>query len=85
MDPKVFDMAIFDHTARKPNVRLEAMAVRKPIQLKESSPADARPTPRMMGMRESMAGMGVCSNENVVGEQAHNTDELNDNLQTLRG
>jgi len=36
---------LLDHTARKPKVRFEAMAVRKPVQLKVSSPADAMPTP----------------------------------------
>jgi hypothetical protein len=34
-----------DHTALKPKVRLEAMAVLKPSQLKDSSPAEAMATP----------------------------------------
>mmetsp|Transcript_8414 Transcript_8414/g.18005 ORF Transcript_8414/g.18005 Transcript_8414/m.18005 type:complete len:226 (-) Transcript_8414:255-932(-) len=54
-------MAILDQTARKPKVKFEAMAVRKPVQLKESSPAEARPTPKMMGIRDSRAGRGVLS------------------------
>jgi len=34
-----------DRTARKPKVRLDIMAVEKPIQLNERSEADAMPTP----------------------------------------
>ena len=35
----------FERTARKPNVRLEIMAVVKPIQLNDRSDAEAMPTP----------------------------------------
>jgi hypothetical protein len=33
----------------------------KPVQLKDSSPAEARPTPTMMGTRLSITGRGVAS------------------------
>jgi hypothetical protein len=33
----------------------------KPVQLKDSSPAEARPTPNMMGTSDSITGRGVAS------------------------
>lgn len=39
------DIAFLDHTARKPNVRLDIIAERKPSQLNESSAAEASDTP----------------------------------------
>ena len=48
-----------DQTARKPKVRFDIMAVRKPIQLKDSSAAEAMATPSMMGTRLAMTGSGV--------------------------
>ena len=46
-------------TARSPKVRLESMAVAKPVQLKDSSAAEAAATPSMMGTRQASAGAGV--------------------------
>lgn len=59
---------ILPHTARKPNVRFESMALMKPVQLKDSSPADARPTPNMMGSSVITTGKGVACRGR--GEQA---------------
>lgn len=48
-----------DHTARSPKETLEAMADRKPIQLKDISAAEAAATPNMMGIKHNAAGSGV--------------------------
>jgi hypothetical protein len=37
------------------------MALRKPVQLKDSSPAEASPTPAMMGIKVNITGSGVAS------------------------
>ncbi len=49
----------FDHTALKPNVRFDIMAVRNPVQLKVSSAAEAMATPSMIGISEPTTGSGV--------------------------
>ena len=54
-------IARFDHTARKPKVKFEIMAEMKPYQLKDSSAAEAIPTPTMMGSKEAITGRAVAS------------------------
>lgn len=58
-------------TALKPKVRLESMALMKPVQLKDSSPAEASATPNMMGTRLSITGRGVASPRMTLKSAAH--------------
>lgn len=49
------------------------MALMNPVQLKDSSPAEARPTPNIMGTRLSITGRGVDSPRITLKEAQHRT------------
>mmetsp|Transcript_10882 Transcript_10882/g.67225 ORF Transcript_10882/g.67225 Transcript_10882/m.67225 type:complete len:93 (+) Transcript_10882:3297-3575(+) len=53
------DMAFFDHTALILKVRLDSIAVTNPIQLNDSSAAEAIATPSMIGKSDATIGSGV--------------------------
>lgn len=50
-----------DHTARKPNVRLDTMAEMKPTQLKVRSDADASATPACAALRAQRSRRAPCA------------------------
>lgn len=52
-------IAFLDQTARMLKVKFESIALMNPIQLKDSSAAEANATPIMIGNKESTTGMGV--------------------------
>lgn len=56
--PDIRFMRFLEKMARPAKAALDAIAVEKPSQVKESSVAEARATPAMMGMRARYTGIG---------------------------
>ena len=59
--PLISFIAFLDHTALKPNVRLDIIADKNPNQLNDNSAAEARATPTMIGNKAAATGNGVAS------------------------